>query len=61
MKASLSENSLTFEIGDDGRGIDWDAIARKAADVKHGSDKCEGKIKKTCSLSGTFPHGGSEE
>jgi len=32
MKASISENTLSFEISDDGRGIDWDAIARKAAE-----------------------------
>lgn len=34
--------------------------ARKRADVKHGSEKCEGKIRKKCALSGRFPHGGEE-
>jgi two-component system, chemotaxis family, sensor kinase CheA len=30
LKASVAAGTLTFEIGDDGRGIDWEAIARKA-------------------------------
>ena len=33
LKAQVSGNALTFEIGDDGRGIDWDAVARKAGDL----------------------------
>jgi two-component system chemotaxis sensor kinase CheA len=32
--ASSGPHSLTLEIGDDGRGIDWDTIAKKAQD-KH--------------------------
>jgi two-component system chemotaxis sensor kinase CheA len=30
LKAAISGSSLTFEIGDDGRGIDWEAIAARA-------------------------------
>jgi HPt (histidine-containing phosphotransfer) domain-containing protein/HAMP domain-containing protein len=30
LKAERSENVLTFEIGDDGRGIDWEGIASRA-------------------------------
>lgn len=30
LKAIKSENALTLEVGDDGRGIDWDAIAARA-------------------------------
>src|SRR5258708_2626919 len=30
LKVECSQNLLTFEIGDDGRGIDWEAIARRA-------------------------------
>jgi len=30
LKAAVAASVLTFEIGDDGRGIDWEAIARKA-------------------------------
>lgn len=29
-------------------------------EVRHSSEKCEGKIAKTCEKSGTFPHGGEE-
>ena len=29
-------------------------------DVVHLREKCEGKVAKTCELSGTFPHGGEE-
>lgn len=29
LKASTDSHSLTFEIGDDGRGIDWEAVARR--------------------------------
>jgi HPt (histidine-containing phosphotransfer) domain-containing protein/HAMP domain-containing protein len=31
-RARATSSEYTFEIGDDGRGIDWDAIARKAAE-----------------------------
>jgi two-component system chemotaxis sensor kinase CheA len=31
IKAVTSASSLTFEIGDDGRGVDWEAIAKTAA------------------------------
>ncbi|MFZ5896908.1 MAG: HAMP domain-containing protein [Myxococcota bacterium] len=30
LKSSISNGTLNFEIGDDGRGIDWEAIAAKA-------------------------------
>ena len=32
-KATIATNKLTFELGDDGRGIDWNAIAQKAKEL----------------------------
>lgn len=33
---------------------------KKEGDVKHAAEKCEGKIRETCSESTKFPHGGEE-
>jgi two-component system chemotaxis sensor kinase CheA len=32
-KAQATSNTLTFELGDDGRGVDWTAIAEKAKEL----------------------------
>lgn len=32
-KAQATANTLTFELGDDGRGVDWTAIAEKAKEL----------------------------
>jgi two-component system chemotaxis sensor kinase CheA len=39
LKALVSATTLAFEVGDDGRGIDWDAVARSATarNLPHGN------------------------